>query len=168
LLITNISFPAYTHSEYTIGVARGARQGRHERDKGDTIPRAPHHCGASNYCVGRRMTVRGTEKSQQCLKYFNTINLLQKEFRFEHGAPNLLLDSSREPSNPLRGYALGPRGTTSQISSIPCRFTLWEAAYQTKYCCSLEVKVFGPSQYFGLATLLEDTVQIMEIMLKCA
>jgi len=43
---------------------------------------------------------------------------------------------------------------TSQISSISCRFVLWDAVSRTKYCCSLEVKIFGPSQNFGLATLL--------------
>ena len=31
-----------------------------------------------------------------------------------------------------------------QISSIPCRFLLWEALPLTKYCCSLKVKTFPP------------------------
>jgi len=30
-----------------------------------------------------------------------------------------------------------------QISSISCRFALWEVLSQTKYCCSLKFKIFG-------------------------
>ena len=38
-----------------------------------------------------------------------------------------------------------------QNSSLSCRFVLREAMSQTKYCCSLKVKIFGPSQIFALA-----------------
>jgi len=73
--------------------------------KGDTIPRAPIHYGDAGSLQGRRITAGGTEKSQQCHKYFlNTVNLLSKELGFDHrgakprpwgrrfdqgGAPNL-------------------------------------------------------------------------------
>jgi len=41
----------------------------------------------------------------------------------------------------------------SYISSIVC-FVFWDMVTKTKYCCLLKVKIFGPSQIFGLATLL--------------
>ena len=36
------------------------------------------------------------------------------------------------------------RGHALQISSVSCRFVLWEAVSQTKYCCSLEVRNIWP------------------------
>jgi len=53
----------------------------------------------------------------------------------------------------------------------PCRppknsgkycFVLREAVSQTKYCCSLEVKIFGPSQSFGTITSLVSRVGIQK------
>ena len=44
--------------------------------------------------------------------------------------------------------------TSPQISSIPCHFVLREVVYQTKYCSSLKVKIFGTSKNFDLATSL--------------
>jgi len=41
-----------------------------------------------------------------------------------------------------------------QMSSISCHFALWEVLSQTKYCCLLKVKIFGPDKIFRLATLL--------------
>jgi len=29
-------------------------------------------------------------------------------------------------------------------NGIPCRFVLWGTVFQTKYCCSLKVKIFSP------------------------
>ena len=34
------------------------------------------------------------------------------------------------------------------MSSIPCRFVPREEVSQSKYCCSLKVKIYGPSQKF--------------------
>jgi len=48
----------------------------------------------------------------------------------------------------------GKMGHVAPVSSISCRFVLQEVVQHTKYCCSLKVKVFGPSQNFGLATPL--------------
>jgi len=45
-------------------------QGRNEGGKGRTIPRAPIHYGGAESLRGRRITAGGTEKSQQCHKYF--------------------------------------------------------------------------------------------------
>jgi len=49
----------------------------------------------------------------------------------------------------------GPRrDTPPKISRISCRFVLWAALNQTKYCCSLKVKAFGgpPTFWAGCAT----------------
>jgi len=48
----------------------------------------------------------------------------------------------------------GQRGHALLVSSISCRFVLREVVSQSKDCCSLEVKMFGPSQIFGFATSL--------------
>jgi len=40
-----------------------------------------------------------------------------------------------------------------EICNISCGFALQEAVSQTKYCCSLKVKILVP-QFFGLVTLL--------------
>jgi len=45
-----------------------------------------------------------------------------------------------------------------KMSSIFGRFVLQEVESQTKCCYSLKVKIFGPSQKFGLATPLETTI----------
>jgi len=37
------------------------------------------------------------------------------------------------------------RAMPPQISSSSCCFVLWEVVSQTRYCCSLKVKIFGPS-----------------------
>jgi len=44
-------------------------------------------------------------------------------------------------------------GHAPKISNISCRFLLCEAVSQTKYCCSLKVKIFGPQKSW-LATPL--------------
>jgi len=36
-----------------------------------------------------------------------------------------------------------------QISSISCCFVLWKVLSQTKYCCSLKVKIFGSKKFSG-------------------
>ena len=36
-----------------------------------------------------------------------------------------------------------------QNSRISCRFALWEVLSQTKYCCSLKVKIFGSKKIFS-------------------
>jgi len=41
-----------------------------------------------------------------------------------------------------------------KISCITCRFVLREVVSQSKCCFLLKDKIFGPSQYFRLATLL--------------
>jgi len=58
-----------------------------------------HNSPGSESLYGRRMTVGehriiagDAEKSQHCHNSsFSTVNLLPKEVRFDHGAPNLLL-----------------------------------------------------------------------------
>jgi len=41
-----------------------------------------------------------------------------------------------------------------QICSISFHFVLREMLYETKYCSSLKLKIFGTSKNFGLATSL--------------
>ena len=62
---------------------RGVIRGR--GGNGCTISLAPNHYGAPCHCGG-------TEKSQHCYftnTFFNTVHLLPKELRFEHGGFNL-------------------------------------------------------------------------------
>jgi len=66
--------------------SRGVTMG----DKGDTIPRAPDHYGAPNHCGGRQMSPRGAENLNNFTStFFNTINVLPKNLRFEHGGAKL-------------------------------------------------------------------------------
>jgi len=56
---------------------------------------------------------------------------------------------------PITGVAKGgPGAPFLQISNVSCRFVLCGAVPQIKCCCSLKVKIFGPSQNFWLAALL--------------
>jgi len=50
--------------------------------------------------------------------------------------------------------AKGPWLLRPQISIISLCFVLREWVSRTEYCCSLKLKIFGPSQIFGLALLL--------------
>ena len=43
----------------------------------------------------------------------------------------------------------GTRKPCPQVSGIPCRSVLWEAVSQTKYCCSLKVKIFVPKKIWA-------------------
>ena len=55
------------------------------------------------------------------------------------------------PQGPIRlsvGIGVAKRHGR-QISSISCRFTHWEVLSQTKYCCSLKVKIFGSKKNSG-------------------
>jgi len=45
-----------------------------------------------------------------------------------------------------KGVARG--GPSPQIASISGHYVLWEAVSQTKYCCSLKVKRFGPPKHW--------------------
>jgi len=47
------------------------------------------------------------------------------------------------------GVARGTKWHGTQISSISCCFVLWGVLSQTKYCCSLKVKIFGPKKISG-------------------
>jgi len=60
-------------------------QGRNEGGKGGTIPRAPIHYGGAELLLGRRITA-GTPKSPNNVTstFFNTVNFLSKELRFDH------------------------------------------------------------------------------------
>jgi len=53
------------------------------------------------------------------------------------------------------GVARGPWPPKS--CSISSHFVLWEAVSQTKYRCSLKVKIFVPKKDFGLATPLRGS-----------
>ena len=60
--------------------------------KGGAIPRAPSHCGGAKSLRGHRMGAGGTEKSQQCHKYFLQYSIFASERPVSNmGAPNLLL-----------------------------------------------------------------------------
>jgi len=56
-------------------------------------------------------------------------------------APGSLQGLSRSSAG--IGVARGVKWHGPQISSISCCFVLWEVLSQTKYCCSLKVKIFG-------------------------
>ena len=50
-----------------------------------------------------------------------------------------------------KGVARGGKGPCPpKISSISCYFVLWEAVSQTKYCCLLKVKRFGPPKFWAV------------------
>jgi len=55
--------------------------------------------------------------------------------------------SSRPVGKGVAKWAHAPK-----IFSMSCYFVLWEAVSQTKYCCSLKVKIFAPKN-FGLKYL---------------
>ena len=54
---------------------------------------------------------------------------------------------------PCISVTRGARGSCPPISGISCCFMLREPVSQTKYCCSLKVKIFAPPN-FGLTKLL--------------
>jgi len=58
-------------------------QGRNEKGKGGTIPRAPnHHGGAESLREAPKRPNNVTSA------FFSTVHLLPKDLRFEHGVPN--------------------------------------------------------------------------------
>jgi len=58
----------------------------------------PNHYGDAESLWGRRITAGSLKRSSNVAStFFNTVHLFSKDFRFEHGAPNLLL--ARAPSN---------------------------------------------------------------------
>jgi len=60
--------------------------------KGGTIPRASNSYGGAESLQGRPIIVRVPKSPNNVTStLFNTIYLLPKDLRFEHGAPNLLL-----------------------------------------------------------------------------
>jgi len=61
-------------------------QGRNEGGKGGTIPRAPNLNGGAKSLWGAPKSPNNVTN-----RFFNTVYLLPKDLRFEHGAPNLLL-----------------------------------------------------------------------------
>ena len=69
---TMITATCSTLSMYLRGVTRVWQEG--------TIPRAPNHCGGG---VGAKSSNNITST------FFNTVNLLPKELRFEHGSAKL-------------------------------------------------------------------------------
>jgi len=74
-------------------------QGRNEGGQGVQYPGNRITMGAPNHCGGRRMTVRGADKSQQCRKYFfqyNTFTSERPQFR-TWGRQTCFL--ARAPSN---------------------------------------------------------------------
>jgi len=61
-----------------------ADQERNERGKEE------HNSPGAESLWGRRMTAGDAEKSQHFHKYFNTVQLLPKDLRFEHGGAKLV------------------------------------------------------------------------------
>jgi len=59
-------------------------QGRNEGGQGGTIPRAPDHYGGAK-------SLRTASKSPNLVTstFFNTVNLLPRDHRFEHGSAKL-------------------------------------------------------------------------------
>ena len=56
------------------------------------------------------------------------------------------------------GADRGPSGNGPlQVFHISCHFALRQSVSQTKHCCSFIVKIFGPSQKFGLVTPLAQS-----------
>jgi len=76
----------------------------------------------------------------------------------------------RRFSNPGCNHKCSQGGKWSwplQISSISRRCVLRDAVFQTKYCCSLKLKIFGPFKNLGLATLLVVTNHLRKLSLTC-
>jgi len=69
--------------------------------RGGTIPWAPNHYGGAK-------SLRGAPKCPNNVRstFFNTVDLLPKDFRFEHGGPNLLVTSGVQMSGDARGDCL--------------------------------------------------------------
>jgi len=57
--------------------------------RGVTRGSGGHNSSGAESLRGRWMTAAGAEKCQQCHKYFNTIHLVPKDLRFEHGGAKL-------------------------------------------------------------------------------
>jgi len=60
------------------------RQGRNEGGKRGKIPRAPNHCGGAK-------SLRGVPENPNNITttFFNTVDLLPKDLKFEHGGAKL-------------------------------------------------------------------------------
>jgi len=71
------------------------------------IPRAPNHTGGAEILRGRRMTA-GVPKSPNNVTstFFNTVDLLPKDLRFEHGGGEIASCPGRHLSS-LRPYQSG-------------------------------------------------------------
>jgi len=84
------------------------------------------------------------------IKYYNLLKRLQQ------GSPTWCPRAPGRPQGSSRlsaGMGVAPGDNSRQISSMFCRFVLWEVWSQTKYSSSLNVKIFGPPKQFGLAML---------------
>jgi len=82
-------------------------------------------------------------------------NHMLKKHSKNQGSPMWCPQAPGRPQGPSRlsaGIGVAKRHG-HQISSI-CRFALWEVLSETKYCCSLKVKIFGPKKIFRLGMLL--------------
>ena len=67
------------------------------------------------------------------------------------GSPMWCPSAPGHPQKPTRfsaGIGVAKRHS-HQISSIHCRFALWEVLPQTKYCCSLKVTIFVSKKISG-------------------
>jgi len=74
----------------------------------------------------------------------------------DQGSPRCCPRAPGRPQGPSRsptGTGVAKGVMAFQISSISCRFVLWEVSSLTKYCCSLKGKISGPKKFWaGYAT----------------
>jgi len=94
---------------------------RNEGRQGDKIPRAPNHYGGTEQCDGRGMTAGPPKSPNNVIStFFNTVHLLSKDLRFEHGDAKIVSHSA--PSSlvtPLHMSA--SQMLNAPIPTTPCR-----------------------------------------------